>query len=454
MSLFMFFGGFLGGILLSTASEPFLRPLTYFLNYNYPSKIIEPSVALNLYFRKIITKEELQMFLKFHGYSEKQTELLIENSKFILTLEELTVAKWRGIITEEEYVNYARKHGISEEDLMRFEAVRKFYPSPSDFIRFAVRDVFNPTIVEKYGYDEEFPEQIIEHVKKSGMESEQLRWYWRAHWELPSPTQAYEMLQRLNPDVLKIRSSAYEKMGLKVEDIKTDIDTVRELLKIADYPKYWRDRLIAIAYSPLTSVDLRRIYELGLINDEELIARLMELGYTKDDAELLSNFFKRLKHEENFKIALSKIENAYKIGKITREQYKELLAQAGYSDDEIEFLVSLTDYEIEEDKRERKLNLLISKYTKGLISKVDFISEAKKLGINDSELQYWLEIAQTKRETGVKTLSTTQIRDAWFKGLIDEDEALSLLIASNWDPNHAQILIELWKTDKTKQKAK
>jgi hypothetical protein len=454
MTLFMFLGGFLGGILLSTASEPFLRPFTYFLNYNYPSKIIEPNVALNLFFRGIITESELKTLLKFHGYNEKQTQLLIESSRAILTLEELVVAKWRGIITEDEFKAYAKKHGITEEDLKRFEAVRKFYPSAEDFIRFAVRDVFNQAIVEKYGYDEEFPEQIAEHVKKSGMDIEQLKWFWRAHWQLPSPTQAYEMLQRLNPDVLSVRASAYEKMGLKTDDIKTDLDTVRELLKIADYPKFWRDRLIAIAYEPLTRVDLRRIYELGLINDQELLARLMELGYTKDDAELLSNFYKRLKHEENFKIALSKIENAYKIGKITREQYKQLLEQAGYSDDEVEFLVSLTDYEIEEEKREKKMNLLISKYTKGLISKEDIISEAKKIGINDSELQYWLEMAQLKRETGVKTLSTTQIRDAWLKGLIDEEEALSLLIASNWDSNHAQILIELWKAEKTKQKAK
>jgi len=454
MTVFAFLGSFLAGVFLSTSLEPLVRQWNYLLNSTVPNRELEPSALLDLYFKGVIDEKTLKDRLRVHGFDEKKTDELISTQKRLLTLEELTVAKWRGIISEEEFLTYAKKHGITEEDLKRFEAVRKFYPSPSDFIRFAVRDVFNPTIVEKYGYDEEFPEQIIEHVKMSGMEPEQLKWFWRAHWDLPSPTQAYEMLHRLNPEVIKIRASAYEKMGLKAEDIKTDLNTVRELLKIADYPKYWRDRLIAIAYSPLTRVDLRRIYELGLINDEELIARLMELGYTKEDAELLANFFKRLKHEENFKIALSKIENAYKIGKITREQYKQLLSQAGYSDDEIEFLVSLTDYEIEEEKREKKLNLLINKYVKGLITKEDIISEAKKMGINDSELQYWLDIAQTKRETGVKTLSTTQIRDAWLKGLIDEEEALSLLIASNWDPNHAQILIELWKTDKTKQKAK
>jgi len=454
MSVLMFFASFLAGAFLSPALEPLSRQWSYFLNSALPNRELAPAELIELYYKGIIDEKILKDRLRVHGFDEKKTNELISIQKRLLTLEELVVAKWRRLISEEEFIAYAKKHGISEEDLKRFEAVRKFYPSPSDFIRFAVRDVFNPTIVEKYGYDEEFPEQIVEHVKKAGMEPEQLKWFWRAHWDLPSPTQAYEMLHRLNPEVLKIRASAYEKMGLKAEDIKTDLNTVRELLKIADYPKYWRDRLIAIAYSPLTRVDLRRIYELGLINDEELIARLMELGYTKEDAELMANFFKRLKHEENFKIALSKIEKAYKLGKLTKDQYKELLRQAGYSDDEVEFLVSLTDYEIEEEKRDRLLNLLISKYIKGLITKADFIDQAKKLGVSDSEIEYWLEVANTKRETAVKTLSTTQIKQAFDRGLIDEEEALDLLISANWDINHAKFLLEIWKAEKTKQKAK
>jgi hypothetical protein len=454
MSVLMFFASFLAGAFLSPVLEPISRQWSYFLNSALPNRELSPSELLELHFRGVIDEKTLKDRLKVHGFDEKKSNELISIQRKLLTLEELTVAKWRGIISEDEFLAYAKKHGIGEEDLKRFEAVKKFYPGPADFIRFAVRDVFNPAVVEKYGYDEEFPEQIVEHVRKSGMEPEQLKWYWRAHWDLPSPAQAYEMLHRLNPEVLKIRGSAYEKMGLKAEEIKTDLDTVRELLKIADYPKYWRDRLIAVAYSPLTRVDLRRIYELGLINDEELTARLMELGYTKEDAELMANFYKRLRHEENFRIALSKIEKAYKLGKLTREQYKELLKQAGYSDDEVEFLVSLTDYEIEEEKRERLLNLLISRYIKGLITKADFTDQAKKLGISDSEIDYWLEVANTKRETAVKTLSTAQIKQAFDRGLIDEEEALDLLISANWDTNHAKFLLEIWKAEKTKQKAR
>jgi len=100
------------------------------------------------------------------------------------------------------------------------------------------------------------------------------------------------------------------------------------------------------------------------------------------------------------------------------------------------------------------LALLISKYTKGLITKANFIEEAKKLGISDSEIEYWFEVANTKRETAVKTLSTTQIKQAFDRGLIDEEEALDLLISSNWETNHAKFLIEIWKAEKTKQKAK
>ena len=89
------------------------------------------------------------------------------------------------------------------------------------------------------------------------MDKEVLQWYWRAHWELPSPTTGFEMLHRLHPDVLEVIGEKYKEMGLNPDDLKTDLDTLKELLKISDYPKYWRDRLAAISYSPLTRVDLR-----------------------------------------------------------------------------------------------------------------------------------------------------------------------------------------------------
>ena len=286
------------------------------------------------------------------------------------------------------------------------------------------------------------------------MDKQSLLWYWRAHWDLPSPTQGYEMLHRLNPEVLKVRGDAYREMGLEPAQIQTDLETLRSLLKTADYPKFWRDRLIAIAYSPLTRVDLRRIYQLGLIGDEELIARLMELGYTKKDAELLLAFFKRLRHEESFKLAISKIERAFKIGKINREEYKRLLLDSGYSEEEAEFLVSLTELEISEEKKERLVNLLTAKLAKGLITEKEFWDELKRLGIGDEEIRYWLEVAKVKREIGIKTLSTAQIKEAYTKGIITEDEALDLLLASNWDKGHAILLLEIWKKDIKKKAGK
>jgi len=446
------FVGIVAGAFLTPLFEPFVRDLSYFLNTARPNRELEVSALLESYFRGIITEKELKERLAKHGFDEKATDMLITTHKRLLTLEELLLAKWHGIITEKEFLEFGKKHGFTEEDIKRFEAVRKFYPSPSDFIRFAVREVFNPTIVEKYGLDEEFPTDIIPHVKKVGMEEEILKWYWRAHWDLPSPSQAYEMLHRLNPDVLAVRKSAYEEMGLKAENIVTDLNTVRDLLKTADYPAYWRDRLIAIAYSPLTRVDLRRIYELGLITDEELIARLQELGYTKKDAELMANFYKKLRHEESFKIALSKIEKAYKIRKINRNEFKELLLMAGFREDEAEFLISLADADIDEERKERLVKLLTTKLQKGLISVGEFKEQLRKMGIPDEEIEYWAEVALIARENAVKTLTTTQIRDALLKGLISEDEALDLLIASNWLEEHARLLIKIW-TQKTEAKA-
>jgi hypothetical protein len=425
--------------------EPFNRLASYWLNWTFPNRLPTPEELIEMKFRGLIDDDHFKEFMREYGFDEKTAENLFEIRKELLTAEELLSAKWRGIIDNKTYEKYMKVLGFNDEDIKRFEEIRKFYPSPSDLIRFAVRDVYNEQIVKKYGYDEEFPESIVEDVKKIGMDEKWIRAYWRAHWELPSPTQAYEMLQRLNPKVLQIRGDAYRKMGLNPEEIKTDLDTVRELLKIADYPKYWRDRLIAIAYNPLTRVDLRRIYTLGLINDDELLARSMELGYTEDDAKLLMEFFKKLKHERKFDLVLSNIEKAYKVGMIDKSEFKELLSQTGYTEDEIEFLISLIDYEKEEELKKDYLSVWYKKAFYGLITVDQFEQKLREEGFRDDEINYWKAKLLSDIEKSKKFFTKTEIRDMFLNEIIDEKTALEYLKKLRYDDEVAKKLIQLWK---------
>jgi hypothetical protein len=66
---------------------------------------------------------------------------------------------------------------------------------------------------------------------------------------------------------------------------------VFEGLSQANYPPFWRARLLALSYNVMTRVDMRRAYETGQIDKETLFQKLQDRGYTPVDARYLANFY-------------------------------------------------------------------------------------------------------------------------------------------------------------------
>jgi len=419
---------------------PLSRSINYLTNRLHPNALPTLSESIEAYYRGLIDYETLKDWVKSQGYDENKLKLFMELYKRLYTLEMLITMKFRGVITEEEFYNEMNKLGYDKEKADKILQISWQYPSASDWIRFAVRDVFNEEIVKKYGYDEDFPESIVPYAEKAGVDRQTLLWYWRAHWELPSPTAGYEMLHRLHPDVLDMKlpdgskyGEKYKDMGLDPEQIKTDLDTLRELLRIADIPKYWRDRLIAIAYSPLTRVDLRRIYEMGLISDEEVLARLMEYGYTRKDAELLLEWFKAEKMPSERDLTKTEILKLYHYRFIDQEKAKELLKGLGYSDDEAEYLILLEDYKLYNEIIEERLNTLRLLYVRGAIDDNKFYDELAKLNLPDYKIQYELEKAQREKMKTQKIPSKTDLQKMLMSGVITEEEFRKYMKLQGYD---------------------
>jgi len=460
-------GAFLFGV------PPIQRAVNYRLNALNPNAIPDVQSLIQLYWRGIITEEELKDLIKKYGYDEKWVNGLIELGRQYLTVSEMMELYRRGEVDKREFVEYLSKNGVKQQDALKLiklaerllgagdlvellyrkkideetyynemkklgitrekadyiRELYKFIPSPTDFIRFAVRDVFNEAIVKKYGYDEEFPEGIVPFAEMRGMDRQTLLWYWRAHWELPSPTAAFEMIHRLNPEVLNTPTSTggkmidkYGKMGLDTSNLETTIEDVRTLLKIADYPKYWRDRLAALAFQPLTRVDLRRIYELGLINEVELKARLMELGYSSEDADLMVEFYKAYKLSQEKDFNKSEILKLYKLRAIKREEALQMLQNLGYSIEEADYLLQLEDYKYYQEWIEERVKTLEIRYMRGLIDLQQLHDELNSLGLPAEEVAVYLEEAQRKKLQAEKMPSKEDLINMFKSGVLSVEE--------------------------------
>jgi len=461
----MTIGGFLailaGAWAIALAPPPTRRLFEQSLNFIKPNEILTEADLIELKRRGLIDEDFFKEELRRQGISAFRANLIEQISKALLQVEDLINLRIRGKISKEEYLKRARHLGFDEDKANKLfslvykrlppevvirgiwrgikfkkgiesykqelreqgwtddrievlEKTARFYPSVDDFIRFLVRDSFNEEIVKKYGYDEDYPKQIEEFVKKAGVDPEWMRHYWRSHWELPSPTQAYEMLHR----------------GLIT---KEDMDT---LLKIADYPKFWREKLIGISYSPLTRVDVRRMHKLGILDEEGVKRSYMDLGYNERNAELMTKFTieynkspeEAEKTEEDRRLdelkglTRSSILRQYEKRLIDRETAKSYLKDIGLSDEVAEFYLNYTDYKIEEDRLERETKRIELEYKNGIISYNDAVDQLGKLNVSGSNIEELLREWEIERMAKPAQPSKSELIKMVQKGIISIEQ--------------------------------
>jgi hypothetical protein len=194
-------------------------------------------------------------------------------------------------------------------------------PGVSDLIRFMVRDTLNPNIVQKFGYDEEYPAAIETWLRAQGMgyklsehplgqgwgDETWGKLYWRAHWVLPSPTQAQDMMvllrpnraQRLSQDLARVLGNP----GGIWNDIAVTPAEAADLLKIADYPPYWRGRLLALAYRPMTQRLLQQTVTEEVPDPVPLEERIADLGFLPTEVIPIAEMF-AVGHYSNGQVAV------------------------------------------------------------------------------------------------------------------------------------------------------
>ncbi|MDD5511572.1 MAG: hypothetical protein PHI12_12290 [Dehalococcoidales bacterium] len=348
------------------------------------------------------------------------------NQKIPLSLMDptmLTLARFREIIDDETYFEEMGKHGYSIQNAERILNTSQFYPSGTDFITFAVRDVFNPEVVQSGGLDEAFPQDIVEFAEKAGMPEDILRWYWRAHWQLPSPQMGFEMLQRR----------------------LIDEDELRSLLRAADWAPGWIDNIMAISYNPITRVDARRMWETGVLDDEGYKNAMMDLGYNEESAQLYVDWAKANATSAEKDLTQTTVIKAYNTGLMTRETAKGYIQRFGYDADEAELIVTLEDQKVAEEILGNEIGLLQWQYSRAEIVEDTFLRKMEELGIPRAEATRYLSKAEADKVKRAKLPPIESIK-RWYQGeLITQAEAKDYLTRSGYRAKERDLFIEEWK---------
>lgn len=289
-------------------------------------------------------------------------------------------------------------------------SLRNQIPPVADIIRFAVRDIFSPEIVTTFGYHKDFPPILDRFAGWQGLgwntgiklnvpaqstsdlaHTLDVTWaraYWMSHWDLPSPTQGFQMLQRLYADSpfgpSPFLKSVYLEEGKTVEFGQKELEL---LLKANDYPEYWRPRLTAIAYSTLTLTDMKRMYRLGSLDEAGLYHAIRAYGYSPEDSLNVLKYIKALERPSPKGAVL----RALKQGIIDSKQAIDMLRESGLAEREARQWV--TNYEL--DKNSTDTARMIRYVRKGMLDGILDSSSARSalgtIGIVPSAISTYIQ---------------------------------------------------------------
>ncbi len=365
-----------------------------------PWKLPQLSEMLNMAYRGELGGDEYVRNARQLGFSESWAVRFLEANRPILGALDIITAERRKFISRNESDALLAKQGYSAE---RYELLRKltmFYPTPQDLITWQAREVFEPDSVEKYGLEQELEKLVREPFYKAGMDDEQIRNYWVAHWQHPSWTQIREMLHRTD---------------------LTEAD-VWDWFRLVEVPPYWRDKFIETAYSPLTRVDIRRMYRVGVLDVEGVYKANREIGYNHEKATWLTDFTVRYESTEDKGITRAAVIKAFKVDLIALDELEEYLVRLEYSPPVQQFWIQMAVYEKASELTDELVNDWIDRFRIGELNLDELKLALDSLDLPAMYVEAIIRKERQKIAIKLKIPTKTDLLEWYINGTITEAE--------------------------------
>jgi len=406
--------------IITGGSAPFRRLAEYGQDSELRSFL--PSVTEAAFFKQIgmMSDNGFNDTLNKLGVDDRLKPLYMEFARNLLSAPELFNALWRGVYSQDEFNKQLVRMGYNEKDRQVLNELTKNLPPLQDIIRMMVRDVFNEQAVSKYGYDEDYPSQANDYFTKQGYDAEWAKRYWRAHWNLPSVNMVYEMFHRQ----------------------LIDKGTMEELLRIADYPKYWRDLLIQISYTPYTRVDIRRMFQTGILTRDQVKKAYQDIGYDTERAENLTKFTELGASSKEKDLTRADLQRLYEDNLISRDEAKTNLVKLGYDSDESEKYLQLSDLDIAQSELTANIAFVREKYIKGDYADTQAAGELAALDLNDKQVERYLIAWDRSKESQVKVPSKADASKFYLDGLIEADEYKSIMSRLGYEARYIELYLQ------------
>ena len=365
-----------------------------------------------------------------------------------------------------------RANGLSSEDGALAKRLSRRIPPIQDLILFAVRGVFDVEESRRFGEFEGLPPAIenqfisafdieggdfsrqvqvfADAATKLGLPTEWIAAYWTAHWRLPSLQNAYQMFHRLAPDIVDAEAADFVADGFNPEDLKFDRASLDRLVRAADFSGFWRDKLSAIAFNPLTRVDIRRMHKLGILDNEAVHRAYRKVGFSPSDASKMLAFTVAFNGEPDRSQTdeIRALTKAQILDFVESELFTEAEGIASLEGIGYDTFAATGFVDLELTKRDRNLqkvaiNLVEERVLAGLIDLNEATLQLDTLGVPAAQKAGVLRALDVKLAKRTRQPSRAEL-DAFFGGqIITEDEYKTGLLSLGYPDDWADKFVRL-----------
>lgn len=381
------------------------------------------SALINAAFIAPEKTQEIRDTMKKYGFSDEAIDMQFLARYRLYNEEIIRVLFLREVLSDDEMFMRMRELGYTDTRIREMIQSWEVIPGPQDLFHMVAKEAFEPEFIQKIGLGAEFPEEQVEWLRKQGISEEWARKYWYAHWDQPSIQMGYEMLHR----------------GV------IDFDTLDLLFRATEIPPFWRDKLTAIAYQPYTRVDVRRMHDMGVLDDAQLIKAYKDLGYDDEHAYNMAVFTVKYNRQNDRELTKTQIINAYMEELMTRDDALDLLMGLDYTRDHADFILSFEEYTRERKYEEQAVKNIGDRYKNRLIDERQATVRLNEMNLPATRINLLLDTWKIDLFEDQKLPSKTDLAKLLKAKIITEDDYIQQMDLIGYNFKYTQWYLKLAK---------
>lgn len=407
---------------LSSAPLTYLwQDTIYDIQFLAPRYLPTQPAIDDLYLNNILTKDQWRCYTRALGNLPNLHEHVLDTKRSRIDARAAVFLHRYGVLKDENYETIMRENGfIRSIDKNQFESSMVNLPGLSDILRFMVRDTEDKAVVTEFQLDNDFEEKYKDKLKlwakAQGIPDDAALYAWRAHWEWISNTQLYEMVRRLRP-------------GRVNENLQMTKDLALKILGINDVVPGMRERLLAVSYMVINRTDIKRAYQIDAYDEKEVLERLQDVGYTKDDSDSILRIFKAEKRlykqslaTRNSAFTPKQIANLVARGEMSGNEAIDLLKTMELPDEYINKLLRTSKAKATALTKKKCLDGLKRKYMSGQINLEGTMNAMNELDVRGEQMQVLAAGWECEFKSRSKDLPAAKNVYLFVKGVITQPE--------------------------------